>query len=107
MPVNISYMGTKKDLAPLVAEVVAQCQRGVLLDAFAGMCSVAEEVGTRRQIWTNDIQVFASEVGTALFASHDEPLCPLRIAELHLPAFAQHHDRLSQRYAALLKAEDA
>jgi len=107
MPVNISYMGTKKDLAPLVAEVVAQCQKGILLDAFAGMCSVAEQVGTRRQIWTNDIQVFASEVGTALFASRDEPLCPLRTAELHLPAFDRHRATLSGRYAALLRAEDA
>jgi adenine-specific DNA-methyltransferase len=107
MPVNITYMGTKKELAPLVADVIRQCQSGLLLDAFAGMCSVAEQVGTSRQIWTNDIQVFASEVGTALFASRDEPLDPLRTADLHFGAFDQHRAILSKRYALVLDAEGA
>jgi adenine-specific DNA methylase len=107
MPVNITYMGTKKELAPLVADVIRQCQSGLLLDVFAGMCSVAEQVGTSRQIWTNDIQMFASEVGTALFASRDEPLDTLRTADLHFGAFDQHRAILSKRYALLLDAEDA
>jgi adenine-specific DNA-methyltransferase len=107
MPVNITYMGTKKDLAPLVAQVIRQCQQGILLDAFAGMCSVAEQVGVARQIWTNDIQVFASEVGAALFASRDEPLGPLTTADIHFDAFERHRSRLAKRYAALVDAEDA
>jgi adenine-specific DNA-methyltransferase len=107
MPVNITYMGTKKGLAPLVAEVIRQCQQGVLLDAFAGMCSVAEQVAVTRQIWTNDVQVFAAEVGTALFASRDEPLGALITADMHFAAFERHRSRLAKRHVALVDAEDA
>ena len=45
MGINITYMGTKRSLAPAVSEVIADAQRGILLDAFSGMCSVGEAVG--------------------------------------------------------------
>jgi adenine-specific DNA-methyltransferase len=73
MAVNISYMGTKKELAPSVAAVIRQTQRGVMLDAFAGMGTVGEEVAPVRQVWSNDAQLFAAEVGRALFSARDEP----------------------------------
>jgi adenine-specific DNA-methyltransferase len=52
--VSISYMGTKRDLAPAVCDVISHAQQGTMLDAFAGMCSVAERVATARQVWSND-----------------------------------------------------
>jgi adenine-specific DNA-methyltransferase len=80
MGVNISYMGTKVNLAPAVAEVIQHGRWGVLLDAFSGMCSVEEAVGTQRQVWNNDVQVFAAEVARAVFTSVDEPMNPLTAA---------------------------
>jgi hypothetical protein len=69
MGFQLSYMGTKKQTAPAVADVISSAQPGILLDAFAGMCAVGEAVGDRRQLWNNDVQVFASRVAQALFTS--------------------------------------
>jgi adenine-specific DNA-methyltransferase len=66
MGVNISYMGTKRELAPAVADVVAQAKEGVMLDAFSGMCSVGELVAPARQVWNNDAQAFSAEVARDL-----------------------------------------
>ena len=96
MGVNISYMGTKKELAPAVSEVIQQAQSGILLDAFAGMCSVGEQVASERQIWSNDIQVFASEIARALFTSRDEPPSAIHAANLHYDCFELHRLALSK-----------
>jgi adenine-specific DNA-methyltransferase len=69
MPLSVSYMGTKKALAPDVAEVVAGCRSGPMLDLFAGMCSVATAVAKDRQVWCNDIQSFAALSAAAFFTS--------------------------------------
>lgn len=106
MGVNISYMGTKKDLAPTVAEVIDQAQSGILLDAFSGMCSVGEAVGTKRQVWANDIQLFSSEVAAALFTSRDEPLRPVHIADIHFDKFEENSRILKRRFARSLDAEE-
>ena len=73
MGVGISYMGTKKILAPIVATVVNDGRDGAMLDAFAGMCAVGQSVGIRRQVWNNDIQKFAATVAKALFTSTEVP----------------------------------
>src|SRR5438552_9025287 len=83
MGVNISYMGTKRVLAESVSEVVAHAQKGILLDAFSGMCAVGEAVGHSRQIWNNDAQIFASQVAKAIFTSQDAPPSALECAEIH------------------------
>ena len=105
MAVNISYMGTKKELAPVVGQVIRDCQSGILLDAFAGMCSVGEVVAPRRQVWSNDTQVFAAEVGRALFTSTDEPPNVLRTADLHFEAFQRHRQDLEKCCPRSLEAE--
>lgn len=106
MGVGISYMGTKREIAPAVREVVSAARSGPLLDAFAGMCSVAEEVGTSRQVWTNDVQIFAAEVGRALFTSRDDPMSPLLAANLHYDSFDRHRARLTGKFRRALEAED-
>lgn len=107
MGVNISYMGTKKELAPSVADVIGIARNGILLDVFSGMCSVGEEVGPNRQVWTNDVQVFSAGVGAALFTSQDEPLEPVQAADIHFGMFDAHRTRISQTFAKSLKAERA
>jgi adenine-specific DNA-methyltransferase len=106
MGVSISYMGTKKGLAPAVAEVIRQAKPGILLDAFAGMCSVGEEVGPARQIWANDIQIFAAQIATALFTAHDEPISSIAAADLHWDLFEEHRHHLEKRFKPSLVAED-
>lgn len=105
MAVNITYMGTKRDLAALVAEVACQTQTGVLLDAFAGMCTVGEQVAPSRQIWSNDVQVFAAEVARALFTSVDDPPDAIWTADLHFDEFERHRRRLADKYDEPLGTE--
>jgi adenine-specific DNA-methyltransferase len=104
---NIAYMGTKRQLAPAVAEVVRGLKRGPLLDAFAGMCSVGAELSTERQVWVNDVQRFAYEVGAALFTSEREPPNPVALADIIHEDFRAHVSVLSARLARSLAAEDA
>ncbi len=106
MGVNISYMGTKRDLAPAVCDVIHHAQKGILLDAFAGMCSVAERVAPARHVWSNDVQVFAVEVARALFTSRDEPMDTLLAADIHFELFEKHRRLLAERYRRSLDAED-
>jgi adenine-specific DNA-methyltransferase len=100
-------MGTKRALAPVVAEVIQGAQPGVMLDAFSGMCSVGECVGDTRQVWSNDAQIFAAEVARALFTSRDRALSPHSCAELHYPAFEKQKGRLEKLFARSLAAESA
>lgn len=105
MAVNITYMGTKRELARTVAAVIAKAKEGPLLDAFSGMCSVGEEIAQTRQVWTNDAQVFSAEVATALFASHDEPPNPIRAADLLFADFDRQQKALESRYLASVLTE--
>ena len=107
MGVNISYMGTKRDLASAVADVVGLAKPGILLDAFSGMCSVGERVAPSRQIWSNDVQLFAAEVGRALFTCKDEPYSAIRAADLLFDRFENHRLKLLDVCRASVKAEDS
>jgi adenine-specific DNA-methyltransferase len=107
MGVNISYMGTKRHLAPAVCDVIRHAQKGILLDAFAGTCSVGEQIGLSRQVWTNDIQIFASEVARALFTSRDEPLDAVRTADMLFDEFLARRERLCARHKRSLRVETA
>ncbi|MEM8541430.1 MAG: DNA adenine methylase [Pseudomonadota bacterium] len=73
MTISISYMGTKKALAPVVAEIAASSPAGPILDVFSGLCAVAKSVAPHRQTWTNDLQYFAQSVAHAHFCSMTNP----------------------------------
>lgn len=73
LPLPISYMGTKKRLAPVVADVLEGCRSGPLLDLFAGMCAVGSSVSHCRQVWTNDAQPFAATTARLHFAEEQKP----------------------------------
>lgn len=106
MGVGITYMGTKRALAPAVAEVARQAQPGILFDAFAGMCSVGETIGDTRQIWTNDVQVFAYEVARAIFMSRDKPPSPLTCGDIHFDRFRKIQLLLSRSFVTSLAIEE-
>jgi adenine-specific DNA-methyltransferase len=69
----VSYMGTKRHLAPIVADLVADSRPGALLDLFSGMCAVGHAVAPSRQIWCNDLQHFAHLVASCQFCSKSDP----------------------------------
>jgi adenine-specific DNA-methyltransferase len=105
MGVGITYMGTKRALAPAVAEVARHAQPGVLLDAFAGMCSVGEAIGEARQVWTNDVQVFACEVARAIFTSRDGPPSPLTYGDINFDSYRKTQLSLSRSFRSSLATE--
>ncbi|WP_158611068.1 DNA adenine methylase [Aurantiacibacter spongiae] len=65
-------MGTKRHLAPVVADLVDDSQSGPLLDLFSGMCSVGQAVAPARQVWSNDLQRFAYLVATCQFCGRSD-----------------------------------
>ena len=105
MGVGITYMGTKRALAPVVADVARHSQPGVLFDAFAGMCSVGEAISDTRQIWTNDVQRFAFEVAQAVFTSRHPPLSPLTYGDIHFEEYRRKQGLLAGAFAVSLQNE--
>ena len=106
MPLNVSYMGTKRKIAHRVARIVAEQPSGPLLDVFAGMCAVSTAVGQSRQVWCNDIQTFASSVATAFFTSPPLPISSERVATLALQPFRDNAAQLRARFADDLFREE-
>ena len=106
MPLNVSYMGTKRRIAHLVARVIGAQTQGPFLDLFAGMCAVSTAIGQSRPVWCNDIQAFASGVATAFFTSRPLSLGSERAATLALPPFRKNAAQLRARFADELIREE-
>lgn len=107
MASSISYMGTKKEFADAVADVIGRAKPGVLLDAFAGMGAVAEAVGPRRPVWTNDVQRFAHLVGQCRFTDTNEPPPPDLLRDKLTPRFEAHLAALVHASGAAIESSDA
>ena len=105
MAISISYMGTKKKLAPSVADVIAGCRPGPLLDLFSGTCAVGSAVGQGRQLWCNDIQRFAATVASAYFTSKDFPISSMDTAEMALRAYQSNKNILGARFESCINVE--
>ena len=105
MPLQVSYMGTKRNIASHVADVIADAPPGPLLDLFSGICSIASVVAPSRQIWCNDIQRFASTVAETFFTSPTLPLSGDYAAEVVLAPYAKNFSVLKQRFAGLIHQE--
>jgi len=105
MPLGVSYMGTKRALADVVAQQVATSRPGALLDVFAGMCSVGSAVGHVRPVWSNDLQLFAASVSQAFFCSMKMPPTAERAAILTNNSYSLNRTALRDAYAASLERE--
>lgn len=107
MSVQISYMGTKRELAPTVSNILSELPDGPLLDVFAGMGAVAESVSAAREVWVNDIGSFASTVGRALFTSRRGPP-PSKKARDDLESdFEKNRGSLRRRFGSSLRLEES
>lgn len=106
MPLPVSYMGTKRQLADHVSEIAALSAPGPLLDVFSGMCAVASAVAPKRQIWTNDLQHFAQAVSQAHFCSRSVPPSRFDAAATIMSSYSEHIAAQSAIAAERLKCED-
>lgn len=98
-------MGTKRQLASRVAGLIADCKRGPFLDLFSGMATVGSAVAPARQIWANDLQIFAAEVAIARFCSQGFPLGSHDAAALCAEPFAENQSACLRRISARMRDE--
>lgn len=105
MPLNVSYMGTKRALASDIADVIRTSQSGPLLDLFSGMCSVAKEVAPSRQIWANDSQHFATTAARAFFKSRSSPINSDSASDLVINCYQDNFDELANLFEEQLELE--
>ena len=106
MPLNVSYMGTKRRIASDVARIIDQQPPGPFLDLFAGMSAVSTAIGQSRPVWCNDIQAFASSAARAFFVSRPLSFCSERAAALALPLFRHNAADLRARFSDELVHEE-
>lgn len=106
MPLNISYMGSKRKLAGQVAEVIENASAGPMLDLFSGMCAIGSAVAPSRNIWCNDAQRFASTVATSFFMSERQSIGPIESIELVRRPFERNYEALENRFKRYLAAEE-
>lgn len=105
MPLNVSYMGTKRKIAHRVARIISCAPQGPLLDLFSGMCAVSTAIGQARNVCCNDIQAFASNVAKAFFISAPLTMDCQNAASMTLPAFRRNSAALRNRFHAEVKEE--
>lgn len=101
----VSYMGTKRHLAPTVVELAADCREGALLDLFSGMCAVGQEVAPDRQVWSNDLQQFAYLVAKCQFCNEVQAPDESVVESLLSGAFNTHLAKLVAEEHVKVSAE--
>jgi adenine-specific DNA-methyltransferase len=102
---ELNYMGTKRKLAPQIADIVCDAQEGIALDLFSGMCAIGSAISTRRVVWNNDVQRFAAGVAAALFTSPDQPPRAQVVADSLHDDFLHNLSALQLRYRQRVNAE--
>ncbi|HKQ25785.1 MAG TPA: DNA adenine methylase [Burkholderiales bacterium] len=106
-PLDLTYMGTKRQLSPAIAEIVCAAKKGIALDLFSGMCAIGSAIAPRRQVWNNDIQRFAASVAAALFTPSSQPPRPQIVADRLYEYYRHNHEVLSTRYRQQIEKERA
>lgn len=106
MPLQVSYMGTKRQIAPQVASIILDGPSGPLLDLFSGVCAIGSAVGPDRQVWCNDVQQFASTVAEAFFLSTDPPIHFNSVADAAYQLYRANSRKLERRYRHLIDIEN-
>lgn len=105
MGFDFSYMGTKRQIAPVVADVIAGTQPGPVIDVFSGMCAVGEAIGSIRQVWNNDIQKFCACVAECLFRSEGVVPSPDQAERILFTPFEKNRRILMRRFEQELSHE--
>ena len=102
---DFTYMGTKRQIAQHVAEVISLGPPGILLEAFAGMSAVGNAVAPRRPLWCNDIQRFACTVAGAFFTSQSPPKVSKHAVQMCQTLFQRNKEALGSIFGQRLEQE--
>lgn len=105
MTINISYMGTKRQLAPHIAHMIADDREGPLLDIFSGISAVSSFIAPARPVWCNDAQLFASTVAKAFFVAPGMPPSTTATLALMKLDFNRNRAALAKRFRNALARE--
>lgn len=88
MTASIRYMGSKRSLAPCIADLISAEHPGAkVVDAFAGMCAVGSALSSRHCVIANDVHAFATTVARALLVAPGEVPTMRECAEDIFPVF--------------------
>lgn len=103
--INISYMGTKKNLAHTIAAVIEKTRGDNFLDLFSGMCAVGEALAGKKQVWNNDILLFPCLISYLLFNSSCRPPDPTSIENSFYDFYYNNYNCLYNRFEHKLNEE--
>lgn len=108
MPGTIRYMGTKREQATFLADMISsEFPETIVVDAFAGTCSVARSLCPSHIVWANDIHHFAGIVARAALTDPlPKPTLDVALAELRGP-FTKNRDELVNQSAKALALEQS
>jgi adenine-specific DNA-methyltransferase len=66
----LKYMGSKRSLAPMIADLISHAHPGAtVVDAFAGTCAVGTSVANRHVVYANDVHSFAEVIARTLLVT--------------------------------------
>jgi len=105
MPIGVSYMGTKRQLAQYVAATSSVTDDGPFLDLFAGICAASQAIGSTRPIWCNDAQTFSHNVASAFFCSQTGPSTVVDLTPKIAGFYEKNKSALTERFSDLLQDE--
>lgn len=103
---DFTYMGSKKRLAPQIAQLVAGMTKGPFLDLFSGIAAVGSQIGTQRQIWCNDVQSFSTLLTSQKFRAARTFKTAPRLIERAATPFAVNQTALEEAFGETLVAEE-
>jgi adenine-specific DNA-methyltransferase len=66
----LKYMGSKRSLAPMIADVISKSHPdAIVVDAFAGTCAIGTAVAARHRVFANDVHAFAEVIARTLLVT--------------------------------------
>lgn len=102
---DFTYMGSKKLLAPQIADLVADMAAGPFLDLFSGIAAVGSEIAPQRHIWCNDVQSFSTLLTSQKFRATHAFKTAGGLIERAAPVFAANVSALRATFADALAHE--
>ncbi len=99
-------MGSKKRLAPQIAELVAGMAAGPFLDLFSGIAAVGKQICRERPVWCNDVQSFSALLTGQKFCAARAFKTASHIIERAKIPFAQNQAALAATFGETLAHED-
>jgi adenine-specific DNA-methyltransferase len=102
----LKYMGSKRSLAPMIADVIAETHEdAIVVDAFAGTCAVGTAVADRHRVYANDVHAFAEVIARTLLVTTTRTPLPSEAWKELRRAFDRNMAALTEAIETRLDAE--